>query len=1078
MRFGILGATEVRDDDGALLATGGVRRKTVLIVLALEAGRLVTRERLIDDVYGDRPPAGAANALQSQISRLRSTLRGAGHDVLEFQSAGYRLAVDPLDVDALRFEHLSSCGRDALEAGRLDEAAARLDEALALWRGPALADAGEAEFARSAAQRLAELRLTALENRMATGLAQGDGDALVGELYGLVSAHPLRERLRGLLMRALQAADRHAEALSVFAEGRALLAEELGAEPSPELGRIHTAILRGDSPGGTGDRSVADGPSRTSPESGQRPLSVRAASADVPAQLTSFIGSAERTHGVSTLLKRSRLVTLTGPGGVGKTRLAVETARRADDVCFVDLSLTASGASVAQAVLNALGMREPGWVSSPAHIHSEPVDRIIEALDERALLLVLDNCEHVLPAVADLVGRLLGGCLRLRILATSQETLGITGEALLPVAPLPQPPADADPVAALDYPSVQLLTERAAAVRPDFAVDESNVAAIAFVCRALDGLPLAIELAAARLNALPPEEIAARLDDRFALLSRGSRTAAPKHQTLRAVVAWSWSLLDDREQRLARRFTVFRGGADLDAIRVVCGLGEDTTDVIAGLVEKSFIEAVDGARRYRMLSTLQAFAAEHLAEAGERDSTQRSHAIHFLGRARTAEPQLRCAAQREWLHRLLAEHDNLHAALRWAVEHDTATALELMAALSTYWWPRGRHSESAPLASTLIQRIGDAIPADLVEEYLLCLTNAIALDPDTVDEATWRRAESLAGELAPPLRWPLLAMLWPTSVGRSGRGQSGIRPFLKRCGDADDPWVRAASHVVSGYLQFFRSEPDRAEQAFATGLTAFRALGDQWGAVQALAGLATITSWQGDLPRTLALTDEALAATNLLGAVEDSADLVRLRAEGMLNGGDPDGAHEEFGEAAELARRSAARGVLLSARCGLSEIARLRGDLDEARRLTQAALEAIGSAKAGDRAVIAQRVLVEQGRLAIAEGHTASARRWFGQALAGDPALWYPPQTTLAAEVLAEAAMLCGDAEQATVLLGASASLQGRREPSTPGATRTVDAARAALGDEAHHDAYTRGSALSRAELLEVIGASRRTYFG
>ncbi|MDA2803631.1 BTAD domain-containing putative transcriptional regulator [Nocardiopsis suaedae] len=1077
MRFGILGSTEVRDDDGALLAIGGARRKAVLIVLALEAGRLVTRERLIDDVYGRRPPAGAANALQSQISRLRGALRGAGHDIVEFRSTGYRLAVDPLDVDAHRFERLTRYGRDALGAGRLDEGAARLDEALTLWRGPALADVAEADFARPAAQRLAELRLTALEDRLAIGLAQGEGTALVSELYGLISAHPLRERPRGLLMRALHAAGRRAEALAVFADGRSLMAEELGTDPSPELGRIHTAILRGVPLEDMGDRSAADRPSTITPESEQSPVPARAASAGVPAQITGFVGSADRPRRVSALLERSRLVTLTGPGGVGKTRLAIETARRTKDACFVDLSLTDPGASVAQAVLYTLGMRDPGWMNSPTHVHGEPVDRIVEALDDRALLLVLDNCEHVLPAAAALAGRLLGGCPRLRILATTQEALGITGEALLPVAPLPLPPSGADPATASDYPSVQLLAERATAARPDFVVDESNAAAVTFICRALDGLPLAIELAAARLKALPPEEVADRLDDRFSLLSRGSRTAAPKHRTLRAVVAWSWSLLDERQQRLARRFTVFSGCAGLDAVHDVCGLGETTPDVIAGLVEKSFIEAVDGARRYRMLSTIRVFAAEHLAEAGEQHGTRRSHAAHFLGLARTAEPHLRGAAQREWLDRLLTDHDNLHTALRWAVEHDTGTALELVAALSTYWWQRGRHTESAPLAVTLIQRIGDSVPADLAEEYVLCLINAVALEPDAVDEAAWDRAGSLVGALGPRLRWPLLAMLWPTAAGRSGRGDGGIRPFVERFGGATDPWVRAACDVVSGYMRFFRSATGQAEEAFTTGLSAFRALGDRWGAVQALAGLATISSWRGDLPRTLALTDEALEDTDLLGAAEDSADLVRLRAEGLLNGGDPDGAQEAFERAVELARRCAARGVLLTARCGLSEIARLRGDLDEARRLVRTGWEPNGAGKAGEQAVIARRVLAQQGHLAIADGDIESACDRFEQALVGDPAHWYPTQATLAAEVLAAASLLCGDAERAVVLLGASASLRGGRETSAPGAIRTADAAWAALGEDAHRDAYARGLALSRTELLEVIDGSRRDCF-
>ncbi|WP_344108510.1 AfsR/SARP family transcriptional regulator [Nocardiopsis rhodophaea] len=1085
MRFGILGTTEVWGGDGTPVATGGVRRRAVLIVLALEAGRVVSTERLIDDVYGEAPPVGAANALQSQISRLRGALRTAdGGDLVESHPGGYRLAVDPLDVDAYRFEWLAAAGQDALVTGDHARASALLGEALSLWRGPALADVATAPFAAAPAHRLSELRLSAVENRIEARLACGASAALVSELEELVAAYPLRERLRGQLMRALQAAGRQAEALVVFEEVRTLLAEELGVGPSSELSRIHLAILRGEPTEVTEGPAGLDELPRAATLGMAAPRDVAASGArpplmqTIPAQLTSFVGAERQLAEISALLGEARLVTLTGPGGVGKTRLAVEAARRDDsEVCFVELSLIDAGSDVPQAVLTALGLRDSGLVGSLAPDRqpppADPTARLAAALMERSLLLVLDNCEHVLEDAARLAGRLLSDCPGLRILATSQETLGITGETLWPVSPLPLPPVGCCPQEALNFSAVRLFADRAAAARPGFAVTADNVGEIVAVCRALDGLPLAIELAAARLRALPLAEIAGRLDDRFALLARGNRMAQPKHQTLRAVVAWSWSLLDETEQRLARRFTVFTGGATLAAVRAVCGDSDEVADALSGLVEKSLVEALDGGRRYRMLATIRAYGDEHLAEAGEQEGVQRAHAAYFLDLAQAADPHLRNASQLEWLPLLSAEHDNLHAALRWAVEHDTTMALRLLAALSVYWWLRGRHNEGASLAGALLRRIGFQAPEELVEEYVLCVVNAMS-DVSGVGrpEPYLDRAEEIVAGLDAPLRWPLLAMLWPTTAGQAGRGSAGIRPFLDRCQASADPWVRAVAQLVLGYLQFYQGDPGRAGSAFTSGLAAFQSLGDHWGSVQALAGLSAIAAWQGDLTRTLTLTDEALVLTEQLGAAEDGADLVRLRAEGLLRGGDLDGARASFERATEIARQNSAREVLVSAQCGLGTVARLRGDHAEARRCGEASVAGIADGAAGGGAVRMQAALIELGRLAEAEGDTDQARACYRRALVGDMSSWHLPQVTLAAEALADVALLDGDAEHAALLLGASAAVRGGRDVGCGDVARVANAARAMIGAEVFSAAYVRGSRLSREEVFTELGAA------
>jgi DNA-binding SARP family transcriptional activator len=573
MWFRVLGPLEVRSGAGTVIPVEGHRPRALMVMLLLEAGRVVPTARLIDGQYGDDPPARAANALQAHVSRLRRRLPAG---LIETHPTGYRLAVDPGDVDAHRFERLAAEGRRLLSEGRPSAAAGPLREALALWQGPAL---GDLPFARAEAARLEELRLSAAENLVEAELTLPGADP-VPELRRLVAAHPLRERLHGQLMRALHARGRQAEALAVYEEVRRLLAGELGADPSPELSEIHLTVLRGGAPArpepsgvpgpggrlephgspgqggrlgpggapGQGGRLGPGGSAGRAPGQGGRREPGGSAGPGrrlgVAAQVSSFVGrEAElaRLHG----LRDARLVTITGPGGTGKTRLAVEAAGRVPgDVLFADLAGVEAGDEVAWAVLGVLGSRDGGFASA-----GTPAERLVAALGERRLTLVLDNCEHVISAVAGLARRLLGECPRLRVLATSREPLGITGETLVPLGPLAVPPPGCPPEKALAYPAVRLFADRAAAVRPGFEVGAAEAETVGRICAGLDGLPLAIELAAARLRSFTVPEIAGRLAEhgRFRLLSRGDRTAAARHRTLRAVVAWSWDLLTPQE---------------------------------------------------------------------------------------------------------------------------------------------------------------------------------------------------------------------------------------------------------------------------------------------------------------------------------------------------------------------------------------------------------------------------------------------------------------------------------------------------------------------------------------------------
>jgi predicted ATPase/DNA-binding SARP family transcriptional activator len=1048
MWFGILGPLDVRSAAGEVLPVGGPRVCSLLVLLLLDAGRLVGTERLIDGLYGQDPPGGAANALQSQVSRLRRVLGDDGH-LVEFHPAGYRLAVDPESVDAHRFERLARAGQQALAKADHSGATELLDAALALWRGPALAGV---LVAGTRAARLEELRLAAVEDRAEAGLALGRHRGLPDELGAVVAAHPLRERSVGLFMRALHAGGRQAEALTAFEDARRTLAEELGADPCPELSAIHLALLRA------------------------APHPVTAVRLGVPVQLTSFVGREEELTRIGGLLAEGRLVTLTGPGGAGKTRSAIEAAgRQADDACFVDLAPLGDGAEVPQAVLGALGLRETGLLPSAGGPQPDAADRLVAALTGRRMLLILDNCEHVVEAAARLAGRLLTACPGLRILATSREALGITGESLCPMRSLALPAPGSGPVEALGSAAVRLFTDRAAAVRPGFAIDGSNVEAVRRICEALDGQPLAIELAAARLRSLTAADVAARLgaDDRFRLLSRGDRGAAPRHQTLRAVVEWSWDLLDGPEQMLARRLTVFAGGVTLEAAGRVCGLPDDeVVELLTGLADKSLVEDTGG--RYRMLDTIGVFCAERLAEAGERDRLQSAHATYFLDLAEAADSHLLRAEQLEWLARLSSEHANLLAALRYCVQTDPVGALRLLAALSSYWWLRGMRSEGAPLARTLLDAIGPEAPAGLEEEYVLCMLSAASGgSQDAGLRARLWSAEPVLRSTSGHLRRPFLLVAWAMFSGPPGEDSPPGPPMELEDFAGLDPWVLALIHFGVGFgLWFSGGDAEAAEWEFNAALSGFRALGERWGTAQALDGLALIADHRGDRERSMALTDEALVLAGELGAIGDVADLLCGRADGSVRAGKLDEAWTGYERAAEAARRAGVPESLARAHQGLGEVTRLRGDLAGARALCETALADCVS-EWFDAAETRARIWLTLGRIAEAEGDEDAARAWLGQVLPRVITARNLTMSAAVAECLAGMAVLGGEGELAATLLGAASALLGAYAITGPDAVRVSAAARRLIGDSVFEPAYGQGASMSHDEALTFLGSER-----
>ena len=657
LEFRILGPLEVRAQ-GEPLTLGGAKRRALLALLLVRANEVVSTDRLIDELWGERPPETAPNTLQVHISHLRRALHAKLEDddppILVTEPPGYVLRVSPEWIDAGRFERLVHDADAARDGGAGGHASSLLAEALELWRGPALADVADLRLAQPEIARLEELRRRAEEDRVERELERGRHAEVLADVEALVGRHPLSERLRGQLMLALYRAGRQADALAAYQDARRALTGELGLEPGPKLRELHQAILRQ-------DPSIA-----STGGDAQPPL---------PSFLTAFVGREQELEEVTALVRGGvRLLTITGLGGIGKTRLGVEAARSLgqdfpDGAAFVQLAAITDPGLVASTIAQALG--ESGVSAA---------DALGAFLRDRRLLLVLDNFEQVVAA-APLVPRLLEAP-RLTVLITSRSALRVSGEHEYPVPGLPLPEA------------VALFTDRAQAVNPHYSADAEN-GAVEELCARLEGVPLAIELAAARTKLLTPAAMLGRLDSRLDLLAEGPRDAPERHRALRTTLDWSYELLTPPQQHAFAHLGVFVGGCSVEAAEAVCGGQRTTLDDLAAVIGESLARQEPTPQpRITLLETVREYAVERLRLLGAEEDARMRHADYFLEFAEAAEAASTGPEQADWYGRLELEHDNLRSALAFVRERGEADReLRFCVALWRSWQIHGHLDE-------------------------------------------------------------------------------------------------------------------------------------------------------------------------------------------------------------------------------------------------------------------------------------------------------------------------------------------------------------------------------------------------
>jgi predicted ATPase/DNA-binding SARP family transcriptional activator len=927
----------------------------LLALLTLHHGRPIDREWLAGTLWPSSPEPQALYNLRRSLSDLRRTLGAQAYRLQVTPPHSLSLELTGAEVDVVTFD-------EALARG--DEPA--LASAVALYRGPLL-DGWADEWTVQERARREQSYLAALDQLAASATARSDHSTAARLLRQAIAADPFRERSQRALMEALAAGGDTAAAILVYRELRVLLHREVNAEPSPEtqalFERLRSEVRRRDLRDGTRSAGPAPPVPVESQPSGFAPAV--APGGNLPQPLSTFVGRERELLDVASYLTDARLVTLTGPGGIGKTRLAIRVAAEcargyADGAWFVDLAPLTDPALVPQTVGRAL--RVPETPGRPL------TETLREALGARQLLLVLDNCEHLIDACACLADALLAACPHLRMLATSRQPLGLTGETAWPVPPLSLPAPESvghaphpasrrstgrDPEqwpldALLEAEAVRLFVDRARHAAPGFMLTPSSAPAALQICRRLDGIPLAIELAAARLKVLSIEQIAARLDDRFRLLTGGSRAALPRQQTLRATLDWSYDLLADPERILLRRLSVFSGGFTLEAAEAVCSGVQafrrssvqeelspnartperlntaDVLDLLTQLVDRSLVqvERREGAARYALLETTREYARGHLREAEEEEQQRARHAQFFLTLAERAGPELRGSAQAQWLQRLEEEHDNCRAAIetfqaRGAVEE----GLRMGGVLGWFWWMRGYLWEGRERLQALLAQSGCEIRTSVPGKAVRLPGPIRDADPADLHQPGVRLAQAVALNAAGMLA---------DDQGDYEAARALLQESLALSRELGDQRGAAmALNNLGGQAQHVRDFA-AARALYEESLAIWHEIGDAWWTAAVLTNLGRVALHAGEYALVPALVESALAIQRQLQDKRAIARSLTTLGTTAARLGDYEAAHALHAESLSIVRELGAKQAIEETLCTLGSIASERGDQDAA----------------------------------------------------------------------------------------------------------------------------------------------------
>ncbi|SIO23311.1 AfsR/SARP family transcriptional regulator [Agromyces cerinus] len=897
-RVCVLGPVRIEGRDGTLVEPPGSLAKALVAVLAVgprEPGGTVGVETIIDELWGEAPPRNAKAALQTLVSRLRAV---AADGLVRFQPGGYALDVMPARLD------LSAAAQLAAAAGSDTADAAALDGALALWRGEPGTDLGGAPIAELLAERSTAVRSALLERRATLRSADGDHHGAAADLQLLLDAAPLNEQLVAAHLRELAASGRRADALAGFAAFRTALADELGASPSAELVALNAELLRAEEP--------------TSRPPARLRIGVRAA----PNEL---IGRDDDLDAIEAALAAHRLVTILGPGGLGKTRLAQEIAARsaAPTVVVVELASVRTDDDVTLALASTLGVREASSSQRIADtaIRPDVRARITQQLAERPTLLVLDNCEQVVEGAATWTADLLAAVPALRVLATSRSPLAIGAEQVYPLATLAAGEPDAEP-----GPAARLFLERARAARPAASLPLEVVQRL---CDRLDGLPLAIELAAARVRSMSVEQIEARLADRFTLLAGGDRSAPERQRTLAAVIEWSWALLTPAEQAALPRLAWFVDGFGAEAADTVLGIA-DAAWVLDGLITQSLLGVADdalGLPRYRMLETVREFGQLRL-DADERSEVAAAMAGWASDFSRRSLGHVRGPAQLPTFAAIAIEQDNLVAVLRTAIEQrDAPTVASVFAALGYFWTVRSAHSEILGLSDAVLEATRGTRPdaahneAAMLGLILIAGTNFAAATPAGLRALARLRAVAKLGFPRAPwidaITQFLLAMPDLELAGS----------LISSMTESDDPETALLANILQS--QFTENEGETglaAEYALRTHRLAEQ-VGDAWASAMSALMLAELAGQRGASEEALEWATEARAGMVRLEATQDLLQIDWMVTSHLISAGRLDEAEERLVvQAADDRVTSDGIPQAMTAVLGLVEVARLRGD--------------------------------------------------------------------------------------------------------------------------------------------------------